>query len=116
MKILYKIMPWFFLALFASEVIAVLMPKKDGIYHVRDFGRLPVLLSGRVQPFDSVGRNSLLQIRSTSDVPLEDVQKWEFWHHAKKLKSTEWLLELMCQPEKADDRLIFLIHNPRGNR
>ena len=60
-------------------------------------GGLPVLLNGRIQPFDSVARNSLLQIRSTGDVPLEEVPSWQFWHHPKKLKSTEWLLEVMAQ-------------------
>lgn len=112
MKKILRLLPWCFLALFATEVIAVLMPKKDGIFHVREFGRLPVLLNGRVQPFDSVGHNSLLQISTMSDVPLEVVPEWKFWHHPKKLKSTEWLLEVMCQPEQADNRPIFLIHHP----
>src|SRR5437762_9593766 len=112
MKKLLRWLPWFFVALFAMEIIAVMMPKKDGEYHVRDFGRLPVLLNGRIQPIDSVARNSLLQIRSTGDVPLEEVPSWQFWHHPKKLKSTEWLLEVMTRPEQADDRPIFLIHHP----
>src|SRR5580765_2236757 len=111
MKWLLKIVPWCFLALFAIEIIVVLLPKKDGEYHVREFGRLPVLLGGRIQPFDSVARNSLLQIRSTGDVPLEEVPSWKFWHHAKKLKATEWLLEVMARPEVADTRPIFLIHH-----
>jgi len=68
MKKLLKCLPWFFVALFATEVVMVLMPKKDGEFHTREFGRLPVLLGGRIQPFDSVARNSLLQIRSTGDV------------------------------------------------
>jgi len=105
-------MPWCFLALFATEIAAVLAPKKDGALHVREFGKLPVLLNGRVQPFDSVARNSLLQIRSTADLPLEEIPAWQFWHHAEKLKSTAWLLEVMCEPEKADARSIFLIHHP----
>jgi cytochrome c-type biogenesis protein CcsB len=112
MKTLLKILPWGFMALFAMEIVAVMMPKKDGVYHVREFGRLPVLLNGRIQPFDSVGRNSLLEIRSTGDVPLEEVPSWQFWHHPKKLKSTEWLLEVMTRPEVADTRPIFLIHHP----
>lgn len=112
MNKLLKLLPWCFVALFATEIIAVLIPKKDGDFHVRDFGRLPVLLNGRVQPFDSVARNSLLQIRSTGDVPLEEVPSWKFWHHPKKLKSTEWLLEVMARPEEADTRPIFLIHLP----
>src|SRR5881296_208666 len=111
MKLLTKIIPWFFVALFGAEILAVMLPKKDGTYHLREFGRLPVLLNGRIQPFDSVAHNSLLQIRSTGDVPLEEVPSWKFWHHPAKLKSTEWLLEVMTRPENADERPIFLIHH-----
>ncbi|MDB6065007.1 MAG: cytochrome c assembly protein [Pedosphaera sp.] len=112
MKFLLKCMPWLFLALLATEIIAILLPKHDGEFHVREFGRLPVLLGGRIQPFDSVARNSLLQIRSTADVPLEEIPAWKFWHHPEKLKSTAWLLEVMCRTEQADERPIFLIHHP----
>ena len=107
MKTLFKIIPWCFLALFATEIVVVMLPKNDGPMHTREFGRLPVLLNGRIQPFDSVARNTLLQIRSTGDVPLEEVPSWKFWHHPKKLKSTEWLLEVMAKPEVADTRPIF---------
>lgn len=108
-----KLLPWFFLALFAAEVIAVFAPKSDKPgFKTREFGSLPVLLNGRIQPFDSVGLNSLRQIRSTGDVPLEEVPSWQFWHHPKKLKSTEWLMEVMFKPEQADDRPIFLISHP----
>jgi len=122
MKVLFKIIPWLFVALFGAEIVAVLAPKKDGEFYTREFGRLPVLMNGRIQPFDTVARNSLLQIRSTADVPLEIVtnrlggleepSSWKFWHHPKKLKSTEWLLELMFRPEQADERPVFLIHHP----
>jgi ABC-type transport system involved in cytochrome c biogenesis permease subunit len=112
MKIVLKILPWFFVALFAMEIVAVFAPKKDGALHVREFGRLPVLLNGRVQPFDSVGKNTLLQLRGTGDVALEEVPSWKFWHHGKKLKPTEWLLEVMFRPDVADTRPVFLIHHP----
>src|SRR5438874_6803345 len=113
MKLLFKILPWFFVALFGAEIIAVFMPKpnKEGELQAREFGRLPVLMNGRVQPFDSVAHNTLLQIRSTGDVPLEEVPSWKFWHHPQKLRSTEWLLEVMTRPEVADTRPIFLIHH-----
>ena len=91
MKKFLKILPWLFVALFAMEIIAVLMPKKDGALHLREFGRLPVLMNGRVQPFDSVGKNSLLQLRGTGDVPLEEVPSWKFWHHGAKLKASSGL-------------------------
>ncbi|MCG3148377.1 MAG: Cytochrome c biogenesis protein CcsA [Verrucomicrobiae bacterium] len=112
MKIIYRLLPWLFLALFATEIVVVMLPKSPGKFHTAEFGRLPVLLNGRIQPFDSVGRNSLLQIRSTGDVPLEEVPFWKFWHHPEKLRSTEWLLEVFFKPEQADNRPIFLIHHP----
>ena len=111
MKLLFRLIPWCFVALFGTEIVVVMLPKRDGEYHVRAFGSLPVLLNGRIQPFDSVARNSLLQIRSTGEVPLEEVPSWQFWHHPKKLKSTEWLLEVMTRPNTADTRPIFLIHH-----
>jgi cytochrome c-type biogenesis protein CcsB len=111
MKLIFKILPWLCAAVFGAEIIAVMVPKKDGDFHIREFARIPVLLNGRIQPFDSLARNSLLQIRSTGDVPLEEVPSWKFWHHPKKLKATEWLLEVMTRPEVADTRPVFLIHH-----
>ncbi|HWX18823.1 MAG TPA: cytochrome c biogenesis protein CcsA [Candidatus Binatia bacterium] len=112
MKVILKLIPWCFVALFATEIVAVFAPKKDTEFHVREFGRLPVVMNGRVQPFDSVGRNTLLQLRSTGDVPLEEVPSWKFWHHPKKIKSSEWMLEVLFKPDLADTRPVFLIHHP----
>jgi cytochrome c-type biogenesis protein CcsB len=111
MRSLLRIAPWLVLALFAIDIFMAMKPKEDGVFHVREFARLPVLHGGRIQPFDSLARNSLLQIRSTGDVPLEEVPSWKFWHHPKKLKATEWLLELTARPEVADTRPVFLIHH-----
>jgi cytochrome c-type biogenesis protein CcsB len=106
------VLPFGFLGLFAADIFfSMVRPKPEGQFHVREFGRLPVLLNGRVQPFDSVARNALLQIRSTGDVPLEEVPSWKFWHHARKLKASEWLLEVVARPQLADTRPIFLIHH-----
>src|SRR6476660_5170682 len=107
-----KYVPWVILGIFALEFFMAMRPRPDKDFHLRKFGQLPVLLGGRIQPFDSVARNSLLQIRSTQTVPLEEKKPWEFWKHPKKLKPTEWLLEVMTRPEAADDRRIFLIHHP----
>jgi cytochrome c-type biogenesis protein CcsB len=112
LKKFLRIVPWLFVALFVAEIIAVFMPKKDGAMHMREFGRLPVLMEGRVQPIDSVGKNSLLQIRNTGAVPLEQVSSFKFWHHPKKLKPTEWIAEVMFKPELADTRPIFEIDHP----
>jgi cytochrome c-type biogenesis protein CcsB len=112
MNKLLRFLPWAFLLLFTAEIVVVMLPKRDGEWHTREFGRLPALLNGRVQPLDSVARNALLQIRSTSDLPLEIVPSWQFWRHPKKLRSSEWLLEVVFKPEQADTRPVFLIHHP----
>ena len=90
-----KWIPWLIFAVFAAEIVAILLPKQDKGLHYQEFGRIPVLLNGRVQPFDSVGRNALLQIRGTASVPLEEKKSYEFWRHPEKLKATQWLLEVM---------------------
>ncbi|HWQ93577.1 MAG TPA: cytochrome c biogenesis protein CcsA [Clostridia bacterium] len=107
-----KWIPWLVLAVFVVEIVAILLPEREVGFHLQEFGRSPVLLNGRVQPFDTVGRNALLQIRGTASVPLEEKKSYEFWKHPKKLKATEWLLEVMLKPEIADQRPTFLIHHP----
>jgi ABC-type transport system involved in cytochrome c biogenesis permease subunit len=76
-------------------------PPETG-FQTREFGRLPVLMDGRFQPFDSVARNSLLQIRTKQTVPLDNGQT---------MSATAWLLEVLMKPEQADDRKIFRIDN-----
>lgn len=114
MKKLLKIFPWLCLAVFVTEMVVVLAmkPKSANGMNTAEFGRLPALLNGRVQPLDSVARNALLQIRSTGDLPLELLPSWQFWRHPKKLRSAEWLLEVCFKPEVADTRNVFLIHHP----
>jgi cytochrome c-type biogenesis protein CcsB len=107
-----KVMPWALLAVFAADIVAILLPRPEGEFHLQEFGRLPVLANGRVQPFDSLGRNSLLQIRGTASVPLAEKKGYEFWKHPPKLRGAEWLLEVMTRPEVADTRPVFLIHHP----
>jgi ABC-type transport system involved in cytochrome c biogenesis permease subunit len=94
--------PTVFVAGFAVWVLSTFFPGPESGFHTRDFGRLPVLMDGRFQPFDSVARNSLLQIRTKQSVELED---------GRSLTATEWLLTALSQPEKADDFKIFRIDN-----
>ncbi len=79
-------------------------PPETG-FDVRAFGKLPVLMNGRFQPFDSVARNSLLQIRTKQTVPAEANGRTE------TLSAMDWLLEVMMKPESADDRKVFRIDN-----
>jgi cytochrome c-type biogenesis protein CcsB len=107
-----KVLLGLILLAFVGDLVAIFLPKQDKDFHLQDFGRLPTLLNGRLQPLDSVGRNALLQIRNTAAVPLEEKKSYEFWKHPKKLRATEWLLEALMKPEVADTRPLFLIHHP----
>src|SRR5512132_2286831 len=60
------LVPWIVFGIFVSYVAARAVPLPVGPGHgfdVTAFGGLPVLVNGRVQPFDSVARTGLLQIR-----------------------------------------------------
>jgi ABC-type transport system involved in cytochrome c biogenesis permease subunit len=68
-------------------------------FHVREFGRLPVLLNGRIQPLDSVARNALRQLRN-KQTGLRD---------GRSLPASVWLLETMLHPNEADQLKTFRI-------
>ncbi len=77
---------------------------KAGVIPVNAFGRLPVIANGRVQPLDSLARNSLLQIREKRSVQTAPGQRG-----SKTLSASEWLLEVFFQQEVADTRPVFRI-------
>src|SRR5437867_7340570 len=97
-----KWLPWIPVIIFAAWIISTLRPKPDTSFHTREFGKLPVLLNGRVQPLDSVARNSLLQLRARQTVALE---------HGRQLSAIDWLLEVMMKPDIADERKVFRVDN-----
>ena len=68
------------------------------------FARLPVLSNGRIQPLDSLARNTLLQIREKQSVRTGPGEQ-----PAKSLSAAEWLLEMFFQQELADTRPVFRI-------
>ncbi len=96
-------LPWGIVGLAALWVVAALKPPTDpSPFRIREFAELPVLLNGRVQPLDSVARNSLLILRSKQSLALED---------GKQMDATEWMLEMMTHPDLADQRKVFRIDN-----
>ena len=126
---------WFILILFTVEIASALfVSRKDKTFAASEFAKIPLVFNGRVQPMDSLARNSLLQIRGITEVPLEGngaegawgaweelrakggdltERRWhQFSKHPKKLKPSEWLLEVMANPKQADDRYIFVINHP----
>jgi ABC-type transport system involved in cytochrome c biogenesis permease subunit len=92
-----KVIPWILVAVFAGWVLSALRPPPETGFHTREFGQLPVLLNGRIQPLDSVARNTLLQIRQRQSVG--------------ELSATAWLMETMMNPDAANRQNIFRIDN-----
>ena len=96
---------WLPHAVLLCAVIGFLMsfmpPKAKTEIKVREFGALPVLVKGRIQPWDSLARNALLSIREVSDFNDRDL--------GVKMSASEWLLEAMCKPAEANARKVFKV-------
>jgi len=95
------------LVIFALCLVWVLSsfrsPSNRTEFDVTGFGRLPVLINGRVKPMDSVARSHLLMFQGRQTVKSPE---------GVSLQPTEWLLEVMLRPEKADQFQIFEINHP----
>lgn len=104
-----RFLPWFNFGVFLVYLAAAMFRparSREG-FNLAEFGRLPLLMNGRVQPFDSVARLGLFQIRGTTTVPLEKTGLLT----RGSLGATEWLLEVMTKPDAADARHIREIPN-----
>lgn len=66
------------------------------------FGRTPVVMNGRVQPLDSVARNTLLAMNGKRTATYQD---------GSRHKAIEWLAEVLFEPTKAVERPVFRIHD-----
>lgn len=75
--------------------------KVDG-FDLNAFGGLPVLEGGRVKPLDTVGRTSLLMLRSQQ----------AFRHEGKAISARQWMADMLFHPAKADTYPTFVINDP----
>ena len=64
-------------------------PRDDG-FDTAAFGKLPVLVGGRIKPFDTVARNSLLIING----------KQVLRQDGRKTGATRWLLDVLFDARK----------------
>jgi ABC-type transport system involved in cytochrome c biogenesis permease subunit len=87
----------------ALLALAFVPPKNSGGFDVAGFGRLPVLTNGRIKPFDTVARTTLLQLQGRQRVTTPD---------HRSLEPTEWLLDLLCRPSQADNYQTFEVVHP----
>ena len=92
----------------AAWFLSTLRTPQDKSFAFGEFGKLPVVFNGRVQPMDSLARNSLLQIREKQEANLEP---WKGMG-AHMISATEWLTYMMMKPEVADQWPVFRVDNP----
>jgi hypothetical protein len=102
------LVPWILLGIFVVYLAASALPlRPSGGFDVAAFGRLPVWMNGRVQPFDSVARTALLQIRAPVTAPMELFKAPQT--RPTMMEPTAWLLEVLAKPDTADTRRMFPI-------
>ncbi len=107
------LVPWIVFGIFVVYLAASALPLPVGPgsgFNVTAFGRLPVWANGRVQPFDSVARTGLLQIRGPVTAPMDGFKAPQA--RPTMIDPTVWLLEVLAKPDTADTRRVF----PIGNR
>ncbi|HTX64272.1 MAG TPA: cytochrome c biogenesis protein CcsA [Opitutaceae bacterium] len=81
----------------------LLPPRAKSDFDLRGFGRLPILVNGRIKPLDTVARNTLLVFQGKQSLAAPDGQP---------LQPIEWLLDVLFNPAVADSYPQFVIHNP----
>jgi ABC-type transport system involved in cytochrome c biogenesis permease subunit len=109
-KFLLKWFPPLLMLVMALWFLGQMQPPKDTGFAFNEFGQLPVMFNGRMKPMDSLARNSLLQIREKQTL---DVQPWKEWYQEQKIiPATEWLVNVMMNPQVADNWPVFRVDNP----
>lgn len=75
------------------------------------FAQIPVVTGGRVQPLDSLARNSLLALRGRSSLylPATEAKDGQKAEPARTLSAIQWLLDVFTDPKTADTYPIFRI-------
>ncbi len=87
----------------AAVIGTLRWPGNPGDFDVVSFGRLPVLVNGRIKPMDTVARTSLLMLQGRQRVKIAD---------GRSLTPSEWLLDMLYRPHQADHYQVFEVTHP----
>jgi hypothetical protein len=106
-------------------IVGALLPARNpGDFDLVGFGRLPVVVNGRVKPLDTVARTTLVVLQSSQTlyVPVKEPpaglkltpDEWRArspkdW---RTLPPTEWLLDVFFNGKKSDTYQHFEINHP----
>lgn len=99
-----RFLPWIILAVAAASIAANWVPPKtaNNDFDFSTFGKIPVLVGGRVKPLDTVARNSLLIIHGKQELRLES---------GKRLSAMQWLTDVLFNAPIADQYPVFVVQN-----
>ena len=99
-----RLVPWIVLIVMGGWIAGNWMPPKvpKNDLDLAKFGKLPVLVGGRVKPLDTVARNSLLIIHGKQELRL---------HGGRSLSAIGWLTDVLFNAPVADQYPVFLIQN-----
>jgi ABC-type transport system involved in cytochrome c biogenesis permease subunit len=99
-----RFLPWIILAVAAGSIAANWLPPKTarGDIDFTKFGKIPVLVGGRVKPLDTVARNSLLIIHGKQELRLEG---------GRRLSAIQWLADVLFNAPVADQYPVFVVQN-----
>jgi ABC-type transport system involved in cytochrome c biogenesis permease subunit len=99
-----RFLPWIILAVAAGLIAGNWLPPKtaQGDIDFTTFGRIPVLVGGRVKPLDTVARNSLLIIHGKQELRLEG---------GRRLSAMQWLTDVLFNAPVADQYPVFVVQN-----
>ena len=99
-----RFLPWIILAVAAVCIAANWLPPqtaKDD-FDFNRFGKIPVLVGGRIKPLDTVARNSLLIIHGKQELRLEG---------GKRVSAMQWLTDTLFNAPVADQYPVFVVQN-----
>jgi ABC-type transport system involved in cytochrome c biogenesis permease subunit len=99
-----RFLPWIIFAVAAGSIAANWLPPKTAKdnFDFAKFGKIPVLVGGRVKPLDTVARNSLLIIHGKQELRLEG---------GRRLSAIQWLSDVLFNAPVADQYPVFVVQN-----
>ena len=97
-------LPWIILAIAAGSIALNWLPPKTAKddFDLTTFGKIPVLVGGRVKPVDTVARNSLLIIHGKQELRLDG---------GRRLSAMQWLTDVLFNAPVADRYPLFIVQN-----
>ncbi len=96
--------PLIVLLVAAAWIAGNWMPRKTGTnsFDLTKFGKIPVLVGGRIKPLDTVARNSLLIIHGKQELRSEN---------GGRLTAMQWLTDALFNSQAADQYQVFVVQN-----